>query len=128
MLRVLYLIYSKFWLNILLDDCQFGYITKLKKKKPCVSCLGNSQIRALFWATHIPNIFLPAQGQYKNPIKDWWPWLEPSKRRQKLFKTGPKIKTTQKKKKKAVTKNVLKFSPKFGKTINVKNREFATKN
>ncbi len=82
MLRDLYLIYSKIWLNILLDGLPVWLHHKIEKKKPCVSCLGNSHIRTLFWATHIPNIFLPAQGQYKNPIKDWWP-PEPSKRRQK---------------------------------------------
>jgi hypothetical protein len=34
----------------------------------------------------------------------------------------------KKNKKKNVTKKMLNFFPKFGKTINVKNREFATKN
>ncbi len=36
MLRVLYLIDSEIWLNILQDDCQFGYITKLKKETVCL--------------------------------------------------------------------------------------------
>jgi hypothetical protein len=27
-----YLVYSQIWLYLLMDDCQFGYITKLKKK------------------------------------------------------------------------------------------------
>jgi hypothetical protein len=30
--QVLYLVYSQIWLNLLVKNCQFGYITKLKKR------------------------------------------------------------------------------------------------
>jgi hypothetical protein len=30
---LLYLVYSQIWLYLLVDDCQFRYITKLKKKR-----------------------------------------------------------------------------------------------
>ncbi len=29
-----YLVYRKIWLNLLVGDCQFGFITKLKKENP----------------------------------------------------------------------------------------------
>jgi hypothetical protein len=42
-----YLVYSQIWLNFLVDDHRFGYITKLKKTKTC------SQTVPLLWPAFV---------------------------------------------------------------------------
>jgi hypothetical protein len=38
---------GQIWLNLLVDDCQFGYITKLKKKHILLVTMGLEKFKAL---------------------------------------------------------------------------------